>query len=57
MFNFTYQEKFRETLFTFKLSSADLPSIWRDFFHKQADTCEFYFRKKSWKNSWNFVYI
>ena len=42
---------------TFKLRSVDPLSIWRDFFIK-AENYEFYLRKKkSWKNSWNFVYI
>ena len=41
---FTYQnffEKICETLFTFKLSSADLLSIWRDFFYKKQNITNF----------------
>ena len=68
---FTYEknyEKIRETLFTLRLHSTELLSFWRDFFFmenfktskfqfKQFSN-EFYLRKnKSWKNSWNFVYI
>ena len=39
-------EKIRETLFTFKLSNADLLSIWRDFFHKNQKI----------RNLWIFAY-
>ena len=28
-----------------------------EIFSQKAENCEFYFRKKLWKNSWNFVYI
>ena len=46
-------KKFRETLFTFNLSNADLPSIWRDFLLKIPNS-NFGFIEKI---SWNFVYI
>ena len=43
----------RETLFTFKLQSAELLSFWRDF-SKKIQNSNFGFIEKI---LWNFVYI
>ena len=45
--------KNREFLLTFYLSSADLLSIWRIFWHN----IENFPKSHKTKNSWNFVYI
>ena len=31
--------------------------LFDEIFSQEAENCEFYFRKKLWKNSWNFVHI
>ena len=48
-------EKNRESLFTFNLGNADLPSFWRVFGEKK--TLQKLKITKRRKNSWKFVYI